>query len=341
MGNEILLSKELLKDTGISILDAARLIRGVLDFMPESEKKFPIRFCSKVIDIGKRHIRRHEMNIRDGFELYLQSKCNLRPDSFKDLRYLGNRIIRSNPNFAKRNFSELSVSDCKGCLALEFSTPSQFNKARAMLHGLFEFALRREWCDKNPIKLIEKCKIFEKEIKPLSYSQTQKLLETSRIYRNMECMPAVGLLMLAGIRPKEVFRLTWGDIDLEENFVVVRSQCSKTGGVRHVEICPALKKLLEAYKYRNINKKICPKNWRKKWKNIRDTSGFKNIWIQDVLRHTYASFHAKYFHDLPRLQLNMGHRDQYLLQSRYINMGHISGNEAKAFFNRKYCKNTI
>ena len=56
-------------------------------------------------------------------------------------------------------------------------------------------------------------------------------------------------------------------------------------------------------------------------------------WVQDVLRHTYASFHAKNYADLPRLQLNMGHRDQSLLRSRYINMHGISRAEAKSFFN--------
>lgn len=78
---------------------------------------------------------------------------------------------------------------------------------------------------------------------------------------------------------------------------------------------------------------ICPPNWRRKWKNIREISGFKGVWVQDVLRHTYASYHAKKFHDLPRLQVNMGHRDLSLLCSRYINMRGISNVEAESFFN--------
>ena len=54
---------------------------------------------------------------------------------------------------------------------------------------------------------------------------------------------------------------------------------------------------------------------------------------QDVLRHTYASYFAKRFKDLPRLQLNMGHHDLSLLRSRYINMRGISNLEATSFFN--------
>ena len=51
------------------------------------------------------------------------------------------------------------------------------------------------------------------------------------------------------------------------------------------------------------------------------------------MRHTYASFYAKRFKDLPRLQLNMGHSNQILLRHRYINMRGISRLEAKEFFN--------
>ena len=197
-----------------------------------------------------------------------------------------------------------------------------------MLHGLFEFALKREWCDKNPIKLIEKQKVIEKEIIPLSNAQTESILKNAK---KRDCLPAVGLLLFAGIRPREVRRLKWKDIDLEEGFITVRSQCSKTGGVRHVEIMPALKRILAKYK-KEGESAICPPDWNRKWKNIREESGFKGTWVQDVLRHTYASYFAKRYRDLPRLQLNMGHRDLSLLRSRYVNMVGIKKSDAKAFF---------
>lgn len=211
-----------------------------------------------------------------------------------------------------------------------------------MLHGLFEFALRRQWCDKNVVKLIEKRKVVEKEIKPLSLTEAKKLLKTSQQPKYRDCSASVGLLLLAGIRPREVRRLEWRDIDLSENVITIRSQCSKTGGVRQVEICPALKNWLIRSMNQNApyfsdgvheEQKICPDNFNRKWKTIRDSSGFKGVWVQDVLRHTYASYHAKYFRDLSRLQLNMGHRDQSLLRSRYVNMSGITSADARAFFN--------
>ena len=335
---EIISAKALLRGTNISILDAARLVRNILDSLPKSApaQSSKLEFCSKIIECGKRNFRLSEMRLKDGFALFLKSKTHLRKDSFRDIRYLGTRLLKSRPEFAARNFSELKTQDCLEWLTLEFETPSQFNKARAMLHALFEFALKRDFCDKNPVKSIEKKKVNEREIRPLSYLQSKALIETSSLPQNRDCLPAVGLLMLAGIRPREVRRLTWGDIDLEENSICVRSQCSKTGGVRQVEVCPSLRRILKGYLETfakgSCPQKVCPPNWQNKWKSIREQSGFRGLWVQDILRHTYASYHAKHFKNLHLLQLNMGHSDQSLLRCRYINMRGISSDDAKKFF---------
>ena len=131
-----------------------------------------------------------------------------------------------------------------------------------MLHGVFEFALRREWCDKNPIKLIVRRRIIEKEISPLSFPQIKNLLKTAKMPKHKECLPAIGLLMFAGVRPREVHRLTWEDIDLKENSITIHSLCSKTGGVRQVEICSSLKRLLAPFANCQKNERVCPKNWQ-------------------------------------------------------------------------------
>ena len=378
-------AREVLGGAGISVLDSARYIRNILDAKPAGGKLTDAQFVLKVIEVGLRHIRTNEMTLSDGFALYLKSKQHLRPDSIRDIRCIGNRLLRTKPELGKRNFSELSVSECEEWLNAAFHTnpqfkrsaneispqakdpkgetahkvsasqfkrsaneispqakdpkgetahevsASQFNKARAMLHGLFEFALRREWCDKNPIKRIERKKVVEKEILPLKLSETKQLIKTAQ-NESPEYAIVAALLVYTGIRPREVRRLTWRDIDTEEKTITVRSQCSKTGGVRQVEIPPVLNRLLIAHSRELKEGKICPSDWQRRWRKIRDNSGFRGRWVQDVLRHTYASFHAKRYADLPRLQLNMGHRDLSLLRSRYVNMHGISRADAKYFF---------
>lgn len=331
MNTDYISAKRILTGTDVSVLDAARIAKNILDAKPKNFVLTDLQFCAKVIEVGLRHMRTKEMPLADGFALYLKSKQHLRPDSVRDIRCIGNRLLRTNPELGKRNFSELSVSECEEWLNAAFHTNQQFNKARTMLHGLFEFALRREWCDKNPIKRIERKKVVEKEIQPLKLSETKRLIKTAQRESPVYAVVAA-LLVYTGIRPREVRRLAWRDIDTEEKTITVRSQCSKTGGVRQVEIPPVLNRLLITYKSQNSSH-ICPTDWQRRWRKIRDNSGFRGRWVQDVLRHTYASFHAKNYADLPRLQLNMGHREQSLLRSRYINMRGISRAEAKSFFN--------
>ena len=332
MNKEIISAKEILRGTGLSVLDCARLIKNILDARGAggANSAEMLRHCAKVITTGLRHVRDKEMSFAQGFAIYREAKKHLRPDSIRDIRCIGNRLMRSNPRLAARNFSELSTADCEELLNLSFGTPSQFNKARAMLHGLFAFALRREWCDANPVKKIERKKVIEKEIAPLTIAQTRRLIEAAKAFPR--CAAPAGLLVYAGIRPREVRRLAWRDIDLAENTITIRPQCSKTGGTRQVEICPALKRLLGVGDGGDSTQ-VCPRNWNSRWRDIRQNAGLKSGWQQDVLRHTYASYHAKRYADLPQLQLNMGHRDQSLLRSRYVNMRGISRLAAAAFFN--------
>ena len=332
MNTDYISAKRILTGTDVSVLDAARIAKNILDAKPKNFVLTDLQFCAKVIEVGLRHMRTKEMPLADGFALYLKSKQHLRPDSVRDIRCIGNRLLRTNPELGKRNFSELSVAECEEWLNAAFHTDSQFNKARTMLHGLFEFALRREWCDKNPIKRIERKKVIEKEILPLKLSETKRIMKTAKL-ESPECAVVAALLVYTGIRPREVRRLTWRDIDTEEKTITIRSQCSKTGGVRQVEIPPVLNRLLIAHSRELKEEKICPTDWQRRWRKIRDNSGFRGRWVCDVLRHTYASFHAKNYADLPRLQLNMGHYDVSLLRSRYVNMRGISHTDARDFFN--------
>ncbi len=324
-------AQALLHGTGLNILDAARLIRQIMDFKPQHCPQQSAAYCTRVIQRGlaQQHIKQQKLS--EGFELYLATKQHLRPDSLRDIRYLGKRLLRTRPDLAERNFDTLSLTDCEQWLSDTFTTPSQFNKGRSLLHALFHFACCREWCPRNPIRYLAKKRVIEQEIKPLSLKQTQRLITQSQQQHSGSCAPAAALLLWAGLRPTELKRLRWCDIDLAEKSITIRRQCSKTGGTRHVDICRPLLACLKRH-IQAGQQLITPPNWQNKWKQIRNAAGFAGQWVQDVLRHTYASYHAKCFKDLPLLQVNMGHRDQSLLRARYINMQGITTSEAQHFF---------
>ena len=119
------------------------------------------------------------------------------------------------------------------------------------------------------------------------------------------------LMLYCGLRPNEVARLCPDDIQLHEKRVLIHPRTSKTGGGRVVPIRKA-----ERLKGGRIR---IPRNWQNRWLALRRAAGFTR-WVPDICRHTFASYHAAHFKDLPLLQLEMGHSTPTLLRSRYLNL---------------------
>ena len=84
MNTEYISAKKILSKTGISVLDAARIAKNILDAKPNNFNLTVLQFCAKVVAMGLQHTRTKEMTFADGFALYLKSKQHLRPDSIRD-----------------------------------------------------------------------------------------------------------------------------------------------------------------------------------------------------------------------------------------------------------------
>jgi integrase len=136
-----------------------------------------------------------------------------------------------------------------------------------------------------------------------------KLQSTAALKRFRDMRFSLSLLLYSGVRPAEVERLAPEDVCWEERLVIIRPQKSKTGGGRVVPL-----RALPGLRQQDCR---VPRNWQNRWLALRRAAGFTR-WVPDVCRHTFATYHAAYFRNLPELQLEMGHRDVSLLRSRYM-----------------------
>lgn len=254
----------------------------------------------------------------------------LRPRSLAELRSIDARLLRCWPELEQRSLMGLDADDCERLLEECFSSPRQRQKGRVVLHGLFAFGMKREYCLNNPVARLEAERLEEQEIVPLNWQELKRLCRAMRRQEHRSCMAAMGLMLWAGVRPAEVERLEWGQIDWEERVVVIRPRHSKTGGSRHVSLYPALAAWLREAGVKREGL-ICPRNWGRRWKEAR-VAARVTPWRQDVLRHSFASYHLKRWHDLARLQSEMGHRSADLLRSRYLSMRGIGREEARRFW---------
>lgn len=285
-----------------------------------------------VADAFSRALQESEeiVNFEEAAEFSLLARSHRRPSTVADLRSYINRMC-SNQDFAHRPIRQLSIRECRYMLHKEFGhSQHTYRKAQSVLHSIFNYAIRQRWCDFNPAKAILRPPVIEQPIDPLTLQQIRSLLRVCRTNSVLAEMEASLRLMLwCGIRPAEVRRLCWGDVDYAEKVVYVDSSKSKTGGARAVPIRGgALILLKESHAQQEA---IAPKDWNRLWRRLRQAAGFLS-WQNDALRHTFASMHLKRFHNLPLLQEEMGHRNASLLQTRYLNLRKLQKTTAARFF---------
>ncbi len=270
------------------------------------------------------------VSFQEAAQISLLSRRHRRASTVADLRSYINRMCQSE-EFAHRTLRSLSITECRNLLLQKFGhSLHTYRKAQSILHSIFSFGIRQRWCDFNPAKAILRPPVCEQRINILNIRQIKKLLLTCQEDSRLRVMEAPLRLMLwCGIRPAEVRRLCWGDIDPHESVVYIDTRNSKTGGARAVPLRGGALPLLQVMQ--NERHRISPANWERLWHDLRCHAGFTR-WQNDALRHTFASMHLKRFHNLPLLQEEMGHRSSHLLQTRYLNLRNLREGTAKRFF---------
>ncbi len=297
---------ELLKSTGVPILEVAQVACAAMRAAGGN-----VDAALKGIQLGADELRKrdHTVSLSEAAWASVEARADLRPTTRRDLRHFVRRILRVE-GAADMPLRSISTADCKRILAAAFgASPGSYRKGRVILSSVFSYGIRQEWVDRNPVTHIEVPAVQEKHIEPLTPEEVEKLHAAADRPEFRDMHFSLSLMLYGGIRPAEVSRLKDGDINWEEGLVIIRPRASKTGGGRAVPLRGV----------RGIRKRDCsiPRNWKRRWRALRRAAGFRH-WVPDVCRHTFATYHAAMFRNLPELQLEMGHRDTSLLRSRYM-----------------------
>ena len=311
------IAKELLEGVNLSASDLARLaletIESLGDLAQGLNRMELITLLRNTLREGVSVMKAaaHTVSLEEAAWASVNARQELRPTSRRDLRHFVRRILKVE-GAATMPLRAITSAQCKKILAGAFGgSTSSFVKGRAILHSIFTYGMKQEWCDSNPVTRIDVPKIKEKAIVPLAPAEVEKLKEVAQRSEFRDMQLSLSLMLYGGIRPTEVSRLQESDFDWENKQVIIRPSVSKTGGGRTVPLRGV----------RGIRKRDrhIPRNWNRKWHDLRRAAGYRGkSWVPDVCRHTFASYHAAYYRNLPELQLEMGHRDASLLMTRYM-----------------------
>lgn len=313
----------ILRQTGMDIVDVAMIARDALLWTKGRGNR--LKRVQKCLMLGSRMLQEEERSVtlKTAISRALEEREELRPRSKRDFRYLLRRLLKRNPGAERKIVSCMTPQQCGLLIERAFDTPRQRYKARLALSSVFGSAMHCGWCRENPLQFWRVPPLKEKTVPILSPEEIRVLIKSAREYRDGICLPALGLMLYAGIRPAEVERLRWQQIDLKERVIMLPPQHSKTGGARCVTIHAPLLQILQGNAHRETNERICPVGWRHHWAVLRRQAGWclpTNPWIQDILRHTFASYHLRHFRNVQELQVEMGHSNPTLLRTRYLNM---------------------
>ncbi len=305
----------LLEGVGVSECDAARLTLEAIENLGDLPRGLNrvelLALLRRVVHEGVAAVKAAERTVplSEAAWASVAARSNLRPTSRRDLRHFVRRMLRVE-GVADKPLRSMTTADCKHILATAFAgSPCSYKKGRAILSSVFSYGIRQEWVDQNPVSRIDVPVVHEKPIEPLTPAEVDKLLRTAKRPEFRDMRLSLSLMLFGGVRPTEVCRLEVPDINWSDKQVLIRPQISKTGGGRVVP--------LRGIGGIGKRERCIPRNWRRRWRALRLAAGFRH-WVPDVCRHTFASYHATMYRNLPELQLIMGHRDSALLRFRYM-----------------------
>ena len=210
--------------------------------------------------------------------------------------------------------------------AFVFASPNRTTqKDRRQRIGQFlKFCVKHGWCVRNFAAELPAIKV-ERDL-PVIFSPEQvgDLLRSAREteWGGRAGMPAPSLELLVllegftGLRPaeaKKVLRREW-HLDAETACIEVGPRIAKVRQCRQVELLPEVRCRIS-----EISKGMRPMDVvyfsSKHWKRVRVNAGLFDCWVNDVLRHTFASWHYALFNDIRRLTYVMGNSEAVLFRN--------------------------
>ncbi|MBE6420275.1 MAG: hypothetical protein E7031_09110 [Akkermansiaceae bacterium] len=327
----------LLKSTGLSVLNAAQLAAAVVarvrqakagtEETPQDAERRETGLkarCMEAVELGLEAMaaREQTVSLEEAGWASVEARADCSATTRRDLRYFLRKVLKVE-GARELPLRAMTTRQCREMLQKAFGhSKSMYIKGRALLHSVFAYGIKQEWCDANPVARIEVPRVQETPKAPLPVADVERLLQTAERAEFRDMKLSLNLMLYSGIRPAEVSRLQAEDFCRREKVVIIRPGKSKTGGGRVVP--------LRHTKDIRPDEWQIPTNWQKRWQQLRRAAGFTH-WVPDVCRHTFASYHAAYYRNLPELQLEMGHRDLNLLRTRY--MSPAAKQEAKRFWN--------
>jgi integrase len=277
------------KQTGQSWLDLTPAERSdLLHVVHEArERKVTVRQVWEAYKAGKLDAKPLErITLKDAITETIKWRRgeNLRERYLKELEaYLGKFAAGRNDMF----LDQIGVAEIQSWFDGRTEALSTKRANIGRLGSMFDVAWKQGKITENPCLKLPTVKLLQAPPMILTPDQAKKVLKSAR---RRPVLAYVALGMFAGIRPEELEKLKWSDVDRKHWTVTVDVATSKTSRRRVVHLHDTAKEWLKLCKAGKPEALIAPPKvtLRRHRRKIRDAA--KIEWGQDILRHTAGSY---------------------------------------------------
>lgn len=130
----------------------------------------------------------------------------------------------------------------------------------------------------------------------------------------MDMVPIITVGCFGGVRPEESARMTWEMVDFKRKHFDLPAEITKDGDRRIVDMPDNLIEWLLAC--RKNSGSLFPTNFRRKRWALCRAMGWTE-WFDDILRHSYGSYHLAKHRNAAMTAEQMGHKNARMLYAHY------------------------
>ena len=305
-----------------------------------------------------------KITVRAAFAEFLEAKKR------SGLRDASLRGLKTRVGFLVRKFPDQLVSDILPPHVAEAAaqpgvTDSTREDNRRSFSSFFSWSMEKQYCLTNPAKKTVRRRGTRDDLEPaiLSLADVRRFLDVTAAYKSGKLIPYVTLALFAAIRPTELARLTWENVDLEAGIITIGAKMAKMRQRRIVDMACLTEKDKKGREYAlpaNLIAWLKPHakakhpfrgaNWRKDFDAVKLAAGFGNPdlkpageetdaakqqrkalkpWTPDILRHTGISHHLACFQHEGKTAAWAGNSPD-IIQRHY--KGLVKQPDAKAFW---------
>lgn len=250
---------------------------------------------------------------------YVQEKADtgMRERTVRSARIQTNRLALA---FPQCTMDTITTRDLHAWVdRLKLKSPVTRNNLIRDISTFFNWATERGLAATNPALGIPLSAI-EDELPEIYDIQTvQSLFTYLEANGATDLIPYHALGFFAGVRTTELSRLT--DENIVDGIIQVTPKAAKTRSWRYIEMEPNLRQWLMAYPPKGPIQRCS----RTRIDNQRQAAGM--TWINNVMRHSFATYHLARYRDAGRTAHDLGHPNANLIYSTYRSLAQVADGE--------------